>query len=77
MNKSVLGRLAIILGGLVLSLQIYGLKFFQGVDIKQGSWNDYAIDYATEPPISHALCMTLAIIVYGIVLVVRSIETKE
>ncbi len=77
MNKSVLGGLAIILGGLILSLEIYGLKIVQGVEMQTGSWKTYAIDYATEIPMSLALCITLAIIAYGIVLVVRSEKIKE
>lgn len=77
MNRASFGRLAIILGGLVLSLQIYGLKFIQGVDIKTGSWNTHVVDYATGTPILQALLITLAIIIYGIVLVIRSYKRKE
>lgn len=77
MNKSVLGSLAIILGGLILSLEIYGLKMVQGIEMQTGSWKTYAIDYATERPMSLALCITLAIIAYGIVLVVRFEKIKE
>jgi len=36
-EKSALGSLAIILGGLVLSLEIYSLKFIQGVEMQTGS----------------------------------------
>lgn len=77
MNKSSFGRLAIILGGLVLSLQIYGLKFIQGVEMKSGSSYANAIDYATKAPMLQALCITLGIIIYGIVLVVSAGKVKE
>jgi hypothetical protein len=76
-KKSALGSLAIILGGLVLSLEIYSLKFIQGVEMQTGSWKTYASDYATEMPMFLALCITLAIIIYGIVLVIKAKETKE
>ncbi|MDY0278661.1 MAG: hypothetical protein RBQ97_11325 [Acholeplasma sp.] len=33
-NRASFGGLAIILGGLVLSLQVYGLKFVQGVEMQ-------------------------------------------
>lgn len=55
MDKSSFGRLAIILRGLVLPLQIYGLKFIQGVDMKKGSWKTCAIDYVTEAPMLQVL----------------------
>ena len=66
MNKSSLGSLAIIMGGLVLSLELYGLKIVQGLEMQKGSWRTQAIDYAAETPISLALWITIAVIVYRI-----------
>jgi hypothetical protein len=70
-NKSFLGCLAIIIGGLVLSLELYGLKIVQGLEMQKGEWHTHAIDYAADTPISLALGITIAVIVYGIVLVAR------
>lgn len=77
MNKLSVGSLAIIIGGLVLSLEFYGLKIVQGLEMQKGSWNTNAIDYAAETPISLALWITAVVIVYGIVLVVRSIKSNK
>jgi hypothetical protein len=55
MNKSFIGRLAIIFGSLVLSLQLYGLKIIQALDKQKGSWKTNPMDYAGEAPMSIAL----------------------
>lgn len=70
MNKSLVGSLTIILGSLVLSLELYGLKIVQVFEMQKGSWRTHAIDYARETPISLAIWITIAVIIYGIVLVV-------
>jgi hypothetical protein len=36
MNKSSIGSLAIIIGGLVLSLELYRLKFVQDIEMQRG-----------------------------------------
>jgi hypothetical protein len=54
MNKSFIGRLAIIFGSLVLSLQLYGLKIIQALDMQKGSWKTNPMDYAGEAPVSIA-----------------------
>lgn len=77
MNKSFLGSLAIIFGSLVLSLQLYGLKIIQGLEIQKGSWNTHAIDYASEPPISFAIWITIAVIIYGIVMVIGTDKIRK
>lgn len=77
MNKSLVGSLAIIFGSLVLSLQLYGLIIIQGLDMQTGSWKTLAIDYASEIPISFALWITVAVIIYGIVLVVGTDRIKK
>lgn len=77
MNKSTIGKLAIILGALVLSLQVYGLKLIQGIEANNGSSYANAIDYATKSPTLEALCITVGIIIYGIVLIVKSEKEKN
>lgn len=72
MNKSSLGSLAIIIGSLVLSLELYGLKIIQGIEMQEGSWKTNAIDYAKETPISLAIWITIAVIIYGIISMVGS-----
>ncbi len=77
MNKLSLGSLAIILGGLVLSLQLYGLKIIQGLEMQKGSWRTHAIDYTTEAPIKLSLWITVAVIAYGIVLIIMAQKDKK
>jgi divalent metal cation (Fe/Co/Zn/Cd) transporter len=77
MNKSLVGSLAIILGSLLLSLQLYGLKIIQGLDMQKGSWKSQAIDYASDIPISLAIWITIAVIIYGIVLVVGTDRIRK
>lgn len=77
MNKSLVGSLAIILGSLLLSLQLYGLKIIQGLDMQKSSWKSQAIDYASDIPISFAIWITIAVIIYGIVLVVGTDRIKK
>ena len=71
MNKTFVGSLAIIFGSLVLSLQLYGLKIIQVLDMQTGSYYTYTIDYARETPMSLAIVITIAVIIYGIVQVVN------
>ena len=70
MHKRLIGNLAIILGSLVLSLQLYGLKIIQGIEMQKGGWKTFAIEYARESPISFAILITVAVIIYGIILVI-------
>lgn len=77
MNKSFVGSLAIILGSLVLSMELYGLKIIQGLEKQRGSWRTDAIDYASETPIAIAICLTIAVIIYGFVLVVGTDKIRK
>lgn len=70
MNRTSLGSLAIIIGSIVLSLELYGLKIIQGLEMQKGSWKTNAIDYAKETPISLAIWITIAVIIYGIISIV-------
>ena len=65
MNKLSLGGLAIILGGLLLSAELYGIKIIQGLDSQP--WADEDVfEYVKEAPVSIAILITVAIICYGI-----------
>ena len=77
MNKSFIGSLAIIFGSLVLSLQLYGLKIIQVLDMQKGSWKTYALDYARETPMSLAIVITIVVIIYGIVQIVNFDRIKK
>lgn len=77
MDKSIVGRSAIILGSLVLSLELYGLKIIQGLEMQKGSWRTYAIDYISEFPVVFGLCIAIAVIIYGIVLTVGTDKMKK
>jgi len=76
-EKSSIGRLAIILGGLVFSIQLYGLKMIQGIEMQAGTWQTNAMSYGTESPILLSLLITVAIILYGIVLVIGTDKIKK
>ena len=69
MKKSIIGHFAIIVGGLVLSLQLYGLKFIQGVEIQTGSYHTNAMSYFDSTPIFQSFLITCSVIVYGIILI--------
>ena len=71
MNKWTIGNIAIIFGSLLLSLQIYGLVIIQCLDKGSGSWNTYPSAYAGETPVSVALCITGAVIIYGVVIAIQ------
>ena len=77
MNKLLLRSLAIIFGGLALSVELYGLKIIQVLEMQKGSWQTHSISYATETPITLALWITVAVIAYGIVLVVMSKKEEK
>ena len=69
MKRSTIGHFAIIIGGLVLSLQLYGLKFLQGVDMQTGSWYTDPMSYFDDTPIIQSFILTICIIIYGIILI--------
>jgi hypothetical protein len=65
MNKQSIGAIGVIAGGLFLSLQMYGLKFIQYLEMQQGSFRTHAIDYAREAPMAGALWITAAVILFS------------
>jgi uncharacterized membrane protein YqhA len=76
MEKSSIGRFAIVIGSLFLSLQLYGLIILQLLDKQSGSWQN-AFDYARETPVMLSLLITIAVILYGIVLVIGTEKIKK
>lgn len=71
-KKSLLGSITIVIAGLFLALQLYGLKWLQIFEKHSGSWTTYARDYIWESPVKWSLCITCAVIIYGIILVVKN-----
>ena len=69
MKKEFLGYLTVIISGILLSLQLYGLNFVKYVEMKiNGSWYTNAMDYIYEAPMSLAFLATIAIIIFGFIL---------
>lgn len=72
MKQYKLGYFAIICGSLVLSLELYGLKFVYLTERISGfPWKTAPLDYLTESNIRLAVLITVGIIVLGIVLLVK------
>ena len=77
MKKRSFGRLAIILGGLLLSLQMYGIKFIQILEMQTGTWTAETKYYAKETTTFLSLIITLAVIIYGVFLTIQSDKEEE
>lgn len=73
MKKCVIGWIAIILGGLTLSVELFALKFLHIIEGVAGfPWRRLsAIEYIYEPAIFLSLLVTIFIIVMGIILIIR------
>jgi len=71
LKKSDWGIAAIIFGGIILSLELYFLKFVYLLERKSGfPWKESPLSYLQEPNIQLAIFITLSIIILGIVLIV-------
>ncbi|HHW92012.1 MAG TPA: hypothetical protein GX735_04890 [Firmicutes bacterium] len=71
MKKSFLGvGWQLFWGAWFYPYKLYGLGIIQGLEMQRGSCRLNALDYATEPLISFAMLITVAVIIYGIVMVV-------
>ena len=71
MKKTKLGSIAVIFGGLLLSLELYGLKFFLLVERISGvAWRESPLDYLQEPNVILAMIITCSIIIYGVVVII-------
>lgn len=77
MNRLSLGSLAIILGCLVLSMELFGLKIIQGLDKVKGSWHTDPFSYAEEVPVALALWITVAIIINGCWMVLAELKKQK
>lgn len=61
MDRHILGYFIVFLGGLVLSLEFYGLKFIQMFyDVTANP-----IEYMTQSPMVYAFIITILIILWG------------
>lgn len=73
MKKAEIGIIAVIFGGLILSLEFYCLKIIQLMEMKSGlPWRNLSIDYIKEKTIAIAMLITLVIILYGVYLIINS-----
>jgi len=71
LKKAKIGSIAVILGGLLLSLELYGLKFFLLVERMSGvPWRESPLDYLQEPNVILAMIITCSIIIYGMTLII-------
>lgn len=66
MKKSI-GAIGLLLGVLVFSLELYGLKLVQSLEMVHGVWARNVWHYATEAPCTVALVLTAAEIVCSVV----------
>ncbi len=77
MKKFEVGSIAVIFGGLVLSLEYYGLKFLWFSERISGSpWKNNPLEYLQEPYVRLAILITTLIIIYGLVLIILAIIEK-
>lgn len=56
------------IGSLVFSLELYGLKLIQTIDKSSGSWHGNVWTYAGDQPILLALIITSIIIIINLIL---------
>ncbi|MGL6199825.1 MAG: hypothetical protein ACRC3H_12925 [Lachnospiraceae bacterium] len=74
----ILGFIATIIGGTVLSMELYCIKFLQHADsIAFGQCNTYISTYIFEFPVNIALLISLIILIGGIVLLMRGVKDKN
>lgn len=71
-----MGSLAIILGGLVLSLELYGLKFVQMIELTAtGSCFTNSLDYINTE-LGFAIILPILVIGYGIFVIIKHKNEK-
>jgi hypothetical protein len=72
LKKTESGSIAVIFGGLLLALQIYGLKIIYLMEMSSGSpWRESPLAYLKEPNVKIAILITSIIIIYGVVLIIK------
>ena len=73
MKKGVVGYLAVIISGILLSLELYGLNFAKYIDMAIiGSCYTNAMDYIHEIPFLLSFLVTISLIIFGFILIVKS-----
>lgn len=73
MKKEFMGYLTVIISVILLSLELYGLNFAKYMDMNiNGSCYTNAIDYIHETPFSLSFLVTISLIIFGFVLIVKS-----
>lgn len=79
MTKTVVGAIIAAAGGLLLSLELYGLKLIQWLDSQNGSFRTHAISYTEEASVSLALYTAGIVAALGVALLIWGIteETKK
>lgn len=83
MNRVVIGSIGIIIGGIVLSLELYCLKFIEILEIQNRSLAKDAIGYLGESSIKWSIFIIILVIVYSVCLFasglkhINSIHTKS
>ncbi len=73
MKRVELGIISVILAGLILSLELYGLKFIYLTELKSGfPWKETPLSYLQEPNILLAIFITFIVIVFGVIVIVKN-----
>ena len=71
-DKLNIGSLAIILGTLLLSLELYGLKFIQIIELQAaGSSFTNSLDYIKNTELGFAIILPVLVIGYGVWIIVK------
>ena len=78
MKKEFMGYLTVIISGILLSLELYGLNFAKYVDMNiNGSYYTNAIDYVHETQFLLAFLVTISLIIFGFILIVKSKKSSN
>ncbi len=73
MKKVELGIISVVLAGLILSLELYGLKFIYLMELNSGfPWKETPLSYLQEPNILLAIFITCIVLVFGVVVAVKN-----
>ena len=73
MKKGVVGYLAVIISGILLSLELYGLNFAKYIAMAiNGSCYTNSMDYIHEIPFLLSFLVTISLIIFGFILIVKS-----
>lgn len=73
MKKEFIGYLSVILSGMLLSLELYGLNFIKHIDVEiNGSCYTNTMEYIYKAPISLAFLITISIVILGFILIIQS-----